>query len=300
MRVNGLLHYGLQVPSLETGQNFYSSFGLDTAERDNSLVVRCSGRDLDQTVLTEGPEKRLHHVAFSVDAGSLPNWQRHLETLDIRIVDPPRQVSGGLWFRDPDANLVNLREEALAPWRPFDTLPANFGDEIRRVDQALWPTLNEKTQPRRLGHVLIFSSDNTRSEEFYRRSLGLRLSDRIPGIATFMNTGSGDHHVFGFIQSTHPGLHHSSWEVANLDQIAVGARSMAEAGHTTGWGLGRHSVGSNLFHYIRDPWGSWIEYFSDIDQITEKWEPQDWDTSPAVWCPVMPGEFIVNQESKPE
>lgn len=115
-----------------------------------------------------------------------------------------------------------------------------------------------------------------------------------------MNSGPDDHHVFGFIQSTHPGLHHSSWEVANLDQIAVGARGMAEVGYTMCWGLGRHSLGSNLFHYIRDPWGSWIEYLSDIDQITDKWESHDWDVAPAVWCPMMPGEFVLNLESKPE
>jgi len=114
-----------------------------------------------------------------------------------------------------------------------------------------------------------------------------------------MNSGPGDHHVFGFIQSSHPGLHHSSWEVNNLDELAIGAQLMADKGHRIGWGLGRHSLGSNLFHYVRDPWGSWIEYFADIDQISESWQPHDWDTPPAVWCPMMPGEFLENIEPKP-
>jgi catechol 2,3-dioxygenase-like lactoylglutathione lyase family enzyme len=301
MRVRGLVHYGLQVPSLEAGQDFYRAFGLATAERAGALVVRCDGRDQDQAVLTEGPRKRLHHVAFAVDAGSLPEWQRHLEGLGARITDPPAGApAGGLWVRDPDGTPVMLTEAALAPWRPFGDVPMNVGDEVRRVDVARWQTAGERPRPRRLGHMLIFTSDMARSEDFYGRLLGLRLSDRIPGLATFMNSGPGDHHVFGFIASTHPGLQHSSWEVASIDQIAMGAQAMAESGYRFGWGLGRHTLGSNFFHYIRDPWGSWIEYFSDMDRITENWQPHDWDIPPAVWCPMMPGEFLANEEEKPE
>lgn len=300
MRVKGLAHYGLEVPSLQAGQSFYSAFGLETEERERGLAVRCTGRDQDQTVLMEGPRKRLHHVAFAVEEDSLPEWQRHLEALGVRIADAPAGVpGGGLWFHDPDGNRVMLRE-GLARWRPFGDFPMNIGDEVRRVDQARWQSAGERPAPRRLGHMLIFTSDMARSEGFYGRVLGLRLSDRIPGLATFMNTGPGDHHVFGFVASTHPGLHHSSWEVANIDQIAVGAQSMAESGYRMGWGLGRHTLGSNFFHYVRDPWGSWIEYFSDMDCITENWQAQDWDIPPAVWCPMMPGEFLQNDEDKPE
>jgi catechol-2,3-dioxygenase len=278
LRVKGLLHYGLQVPSLDTGQSFYDTFGLRTAERDNALVVRCDGREQDQAVLLEGPVKRLHHVAFAVEPDSLPDWQRHLEGLGVRLLDAPAQLPGGLWFRDHEGN---------------------FGDRVRRVDQARWLTADEKPRPRRLGHMLIFSTDLDASEAYYARTLGLRLSDRIRGMATFMNSGPGDHHVFGFVPATHPGLHHSSWEVADIDQIAMGAQTMAAAGHSHGWGLGRHTLGSNFFHYIQDPWGSWIEYSSDMDCITESWKAGDWDCPPAVWSPEIPADFIVKQGEKP-
>ncbi|MEU9349144.1 VOC family protein [Streptomyces sp. NPDC048278] len=266
------------------------------------MVVRCDGREQDQTVLLEGPVKRLHHVAFAVEPGSLPEWQRHLEGLGVRLLDAPAELSGGLWLRDHEGNLLNLRDEEIGAWRDFGTTDAhepNYGDRIRRVDQARWLTANERPRPRRLGHMLIFSTDLDASEAFYARILGLRLSDRIPSMATFMNSGPGDHHVFGFVPGTHPGLHHSSWEVADIDQIAMGAQSMAAAGHSQGWGLGRHTLGSNFFHYVRDPWGSWIEYSSDMDCITENWTANDWDCPPAVWSPEIPADFIVNQEEKP-
>lgn len=302
LRVKGLLHYGLQVPSLDKGQTFYSAFGLETAEQGNAVVVRCDGRDQDQTVLLEGPVKRLHHVAFAVDPGSLPEWQRHLEGLGAKLVDGPADLPGGLWLRDHEGNLLNLRDDEIGAWRAFGTTDANevnFGDRVRRVDQARWLTADERPRPRRLGHMLIFSTNLDASQEFYARTLGLRLSDRIRGMATFMNSGPGDHHVFGFVPGTHPGLHHSSWEVADIDQMAMGVQTMAAAGHATGWGLGRHTLGSNFFHYIKDPWGSWIEYSSDMDCITENWQAGEWDCPPAVWGPEMPADFIVNQEEKP-
>jgi catechol-2,3-dioxygenase len=302
LRVKGLLHYGLQVPSLDTGANFYTAFGLETWERRKAVVVRCSGRKQDQTVLMEGPVKRLHHVAFAVEPGSLPEWQRQLEHLGLKLLDGPAAMPGGLWLRDHEGNLINLRDEAIAHWREFGTTRAqetNFGDHIRRVDQARWLNADENPRPQRLGHMLIFSTDLDASEAFYTRTLGLRLSDRIRHIATFMNTGPGDHHVFGFVPGTHPGLHHSSWMVADIDQIAMGAHHMAAAGYTKGWGLGRHTLGSNLFHYIQDPWGSWIEYSSDMDCITDNWKAHDWDCPPAVWSPEMPADFTTNQEEKP-
>ncbi len=52
---------------------------------------------------------------------------------------------------------------------------------------------------------------------------------------------------------------------------------MADKGWTKGWGLGRHVVGSNYFHYVRDPWGSFSEYSCDIDYIPkdERWPAAD-------------------------
>ena len=299
MRVQGLLHYGLQVPSLEVGHDFYTDFGLQISERDNALAVRCEGRDLDQTVLIEGPRKQLQFVAFAVDADSLPEWQRRIEGAGIKLADAPLAAAeGGLWFRDPEGVLVNLREDALAPWRKAapEESQFNFGDDIQRVDRARWLEADTPASPRRLSHMLMFSSDIDRSERFYADLLGLKLSDKITGAATFMNSGPGDHHVFGFIRSTHPGLHHSSWEVTNFDQMAVGARTMQERGHQEGWGLGRHTLGSNLFHYIRDPWGSWIEYSADMDRITDDWQANEWDAPPAVWCPIPPETFMQNFE----
>jgi catechol 2,3-dioxygenase-like lactoylglutathione lyase family enzyme len=177
MRVSGLLNCGLQIPSLEAGRSFYKDFGLEVSEQGNALAVRCTGRNQDQLILTEGPRKRLDHVAFAVEPGPLPDWQRHLEGLGVRLL----YIGDGLWFEDEEGNLIRLRDTGLAPWRPFPPEAFNVGDSVTRTDAARWLAAAEPPRPRRLGHMLIFVADIVAAEAFYTRTLGLRLSDRVPG-----------------------------------------------------------------------------------------------------------------------
>ena len=61
--------------------------------------------------------------------------------------------------------------------------------------------------------------------------------------------------------------------MSGIDDIGLGAMHMAGKGYSKGWGLGRHVLGSNYFHYVRDPWGSYAEYSCDIDYIPAE---QNW------------------------
>jgi len=112
---------------------------------------------------------------------------------------------------------------------------------------------------------------------------------------TFLNGGPGDHHIFGFIASTHRGFHHASFEVPSIDAIALGADRMRSRGRDAGWGLGRHTIGSNFFHYNPDPWGSWIEWFSDIDQVDDSWVAGEWEVPPHLWGAPPPETFLANR-----
>ena len=79
------------------------------------------------------------------------------------------------------------------------------------------------------------------------------------------------------MKSSAPGFHHCSWDVASINDIGVGAMRMHDKGFQKGWGLGRHVLGSNYFHYVQDPWGSFSEYSCDIDYIPkeERWPAAD-------------------------
>ena len=125
-----------------------------------------------------------------------------------------------------------------------------------------------RTYPRRLAHILMFTRDVRKAIEFYTRVLGLRLSDHSGDNIAFLHGIHGsDHHLIAFARSDAPGIHHFSWDVGTVDEIGEGAMHMLDKGFAKGWGLGRHVLGSNFFHYVQDPWGSFCEYSADIDYV---------------------------------
>lgn len=298
--ISGLHHYALEVPDLDVADEFLTDFGLETSEKDSALVAVCPGRDQEQVRLVRSDQKRLHHVTFTLTPGTLDSVLAALERAGTQVLPEPPEGGGdlGVWVVDPDGTPVQLFEAEPIPPRAVAELPMNVGSTQPRVGQAAWTQVTSDTLPRRLGHSLLFTSQPEAMEDFYTTVLGLRVSDRIHGLVTFLNAGPGDHHVFGFIRSTHRGFHHASFEVPSIDAIALGADRMRSRGRDAGWGLGRHTIGSNFFHYNPDPWGSWIEWFSDIDQIDDCWVAQDWEVPPHLWGAPPPESFLSNLEPR--
>jgi catechol-2,3-dioxygenase len=156
-------------------------------------------------------------------------------------VPPAGATEDGLWIRDPDGTAVQLLDEPQAPARPAAEVLVNMGGSRQRIGVARWREAAKDVLPQRLGHSLLFTAQPQQMTDFYTRVLGLRVSDTIHGLVTFLNAGPGDHHIFGFIASTHRGFHHASFEVPSIDAIAVGADRMRAKGRDAGWGLGRHT-----------------------------------------------------------
>jgi catechol 2,3-dioxygenase-like lactoylglutathione lyase family enzyme len=297
--ISGLHHYALEVPDLAVAEGFLQDFGLETGEKDGSLVAHCPGRDQEQVRLVQASAKRLHHVSFTLRPGTLDSVREALDRAGTPVIEPPAGAAeDGLWIRDPDGTAVQLLDEAPATVRPVPDVLTNIGDRLQRIGVAQWLQAADDVMPRRLGHTLLFTPQPQQMTDFYTEVLGLRVSDRIHGLVTFLNAGPGDHHTFGFIASSHPGFHHASFEVPSIDAIALGADRMRGKGYDEGWGLGRHTIGSNFFHYNPDPWGSWIEWFSDIDQIDDCWVAGDWDVPPHLWGAPPPGTFLSNLEPR--
>ena len=111
-----LHHYALEVPDLGTAEGFLQDFGLETGEKDGSLVAHCPGRGQEQVRLVEAPAKRLHHVSFTLRPGTLDAVREALERSGTPLIDPPPGATpDGLWIRDPDGTAVQLLDEQPAP-----------------------------------------------------------------------------------------------------------------------------------------------------------------------------------------
>ncbi|MCK6454745.1 MAG: VOC family protein [Alphaproteobacteria bacterium] len=305
MTVRSLQHVALAVPDLALGHKFYGDFGLEGRAEGNRAIMRCHGRDQDQVVLVESRKKRLHHVCFGAGEQGLADLKERLEQNRVRLLDAPNETpAGGLWFRDPDEQLVNVRVAEAAPWRDGTPLKFNYPNHYGRVATPWHPKRDQPVRPRRLSHVLCFTPDVERKIDFYTRIVGLKLSDRARSIVAFLRAGEGpsDHHIFALLTCDRPGFHHASFEVGNIDEIGIGANRLLDKGYRDGWGFGRHVIGSNFFHYVRDPWNSLAEYSCDIDHIPGDydWKPTDFPPEDAlyVWGPKPPADFGANFEEK--
>jgi len=299
--VHSLDQFVLTVPDVNAAQEFYGDFGLDVARDGNALAIKTFGHDHRWGSVVEGKRKALHHLSFGCYAEDLPRLKARIEGEGVKLIDPPPGFdSNGIWFRTPENLLIEIKVgPKVSPERKSETrwTPSPAG-----VPGA---TLREKaplTRPRRLSHVLTFTSDVDVSVSFYERTLGLRLSDRASNLIAFMHGIHGsDHHMLALAKSSAPGFHHCSWDVGSIEEIGLGAMRMHDKGYSKGWGLGRHVLGSNFFHYLRDPWNSLAEYFCDIDQIPAdgSWRAEDHDASDALyrWGAPVPEDFGRNFEA---
>ena len=105
--VHSLDHFALTIPEPQAGADFYSNFGLRTSANGNALRL-----ETDNGVagfLYEGATKHLHHLTFGIEGSERNAFRDRLEAGGIKLVDAPREYeSDGLWFQDPDGNLVEL------------------------------------------------------------------------------------------------------------------------------------------------------------------------------------------------
>ena len=300
--VHSLDHFVFSVPNLDAAARFYDDFGLEVRRHDDRLHLYTAGHAHRWgTVLRGAGEKRLQYIAFGAYAEDLGALQQRLAQLGVKTIEPhPQAKTSGVWFRDPEGVLIHV---LVAPKvSPGGKTPSQWPVAPPGTAAAPARSKTGKVRPRRLSHVLLFSSDVMRSWRFHADALGLRLADRSgDGIAFMYGAHSSDHHMLALAKSDGPGLHHSSWDVAALDDVGLGMEQMMAKGHREGWGVGRHVLGSNYFYYVRDPWGSFAEYSYDIDFIPADVEWSAGDHPPEdsfyLWGPAPPDYFIQNHET---
>ena len=292
--------FSMTVPDLRVADDFYRAFGLDVREEGEDLALFTFGSDQRWMTISEAGRKKLNHLTFAVFEEDFEPMRRRIEGQGVRLLDPPRGIqSNGFWFFDPFGVLIEVKIGEKTS--PDEKTPFYLGSVPGGVAAAPQRSKAGIVRPTRLAHILLFTPDVQKAIEFYSRALGLRLSDRSGDGICFMHGIHGsDHHLLAFAKSSAPGLHHCSWDMGGLNEVGQGAMQMADKGFTQGWGMGRHVLGSNYFHYVRDPWGSYSEYSADIDYIPADcdWEAGDYPPEDSIylWGPEIPADFVHNYE----
>jgi catechol 2,3-dioxygenase-like lactoylglutathione lyase family enzyme len=301
--VHSLHRFVISVPDLDRAAHFYENFGLDVRRTGGRLDLYTHGHPhrWGSVHARNGP-KRLEYLAMSAYEDDHDKLVQRLAQRGFKATAPhPLADEPGVWVTDPDGTPVQL---VVGPKVTPSTRAERVLAPIPAPGKGAAPGRSavQRVHPRRLSHVLLFSSDVPRSARFYCEAFGLCMSDYSGDIIAFVHGAHGsDHHLLAFAKSDGPGLHHSSWDVASFDDVGLGMEQMTTAGYPDGWGVGRHVLGSNYFRYVRDPWGSFAEYSYDIDFVGSdtNWVAADHppEDSFYVWGPPPPDYFIVNHES---
>jgi catechol 2,3-dioxygenase-like lactoylglutathione lyase family enzyme len=291
MGLHGLSSVTIGVPNVTETAAYYADFGL-TPEEDNWFSTADAGRQLH---IRYAPTRRLLEMRVAADdADDLARAAASLGQLGV----PAELGETTLETAEPVTGMRVLVE--VAPRLHQEPVPVSIyngpGRFERQDVRAPGFTRTDAVRPRKLGHAVFGSTDHETSAAFFTDGLGFKVSDRIKGAGAFMRC-STDHHNVLVLGAPVNFLHHTSWQVDDVDEVGRGAFAMLDGNperHV--WGLGRHYAGSNFFWYLKDPAGNFSEYYSDMDCIVDDqlWKPEDLEGLHGLfaWGPPVPPSFL--------
>ncbi len=298
MAIHRLDSIRIAVADAEKQRSFYGAVCL-TSDSTGSRFSSPDGGE--QVVVEQGDFRRLLDVNLSAaDESDLSVIASRLNGLGLtsamrdgilQAVDPATRVDFTVRVGDVLARPAEIATVYNGPGRH------------ERVNTRAAGVIPRARAPRRLGHLVIGTPDWEGTVRFLVEGLGFRVSDSFPGIIAFLRC-STDHHNVAVVGSEVPHLQHYSWECDDVDHVGHNATALLNAELVEqGWGFGRHFVGSNFFWYLLEPSGSFIEFYSDMDVITDdiEWEtrgrrpvgPEHIGNS---WGPRMPLEFVIPRD----
>jgi catechol 2,3-dioxygenase-like lactoylglutathione lyase family enzyme len=292
MSLHRLSSVTIGVASVDAVRPFYRDFGL---------LETCLGRfetadGGEQLRIETAPRRSLLALSIGVDdADDLARIAGSLARLGVAA----QAGATTLACREPVTGVqVRLEVEPRLAQKPAPILALNAPGRVARSDARSPAVLAAgPARPRKLSHVVTASPDAAASRRFFVEGIGLRVSDETPAVGASFLRCSTDHHNLLVIPGPFPFLHHTAWEMDDVDAVGSAAAAMLAADASRHvWGLGRHSIGSNYFWYLRDPAGNFAEYSSDLDVIAddEAWKVASSSVSHALaaWGPPVPASFL--------
>jgi catechol 2,3-dioxygenase-like lactoylglutathione lyase family enzyme len=298
MSLHRLSHIEIGVPeiALAATRAFYRDFGL--TERSPGHFATLDGGA--QLALVAAPRRAL--LALRVGVDDEDDLGRAAAALAKLGVASERR-GATLHALDPATDVrASLAIEPRIAQKAAPPLATNAPGRSNRLNARSPAALaSEKRSPRKLSHVVTTSTDPAATRRFFSEGFGFRVSDEIAGLGAAFMRCSTDHHNLLVQPGPLAFLHHTAWEMDDVDAVGAAAAAMVAGDPTRHcWGLGRHAIGSNYFWYLRDPAGNFAEYTSDLDVIADE---EAWKVAAslpaaglAAWAPPVPREFLAPED----
>jgi catechol 2,3-dioxygenase-like lactoylglutathione lyase family enzyme len=291
MSLHRLTSVTMGVPNVAETASYYTEFGL-TPAGGGWFTTQDGGRQLR---IVPAATRRLTELTIGVDdpddlarvAGSLARLGVTAERTasSLSAVEKATGVRATL-------KVAGRLTQSLVPATPY-----NGPGRVERHDDRAPGILREgPVRPRKLGHAVVGTTDLEATTSFFTDGLGFKASDYIKGAGAFLRC-STDHHNLLALNAPVSFLHHTSWQVDDIDEVGRGAAAMlTEHPERHIWGMGRHHAGSNFFWYLKDPAGNFSEYYSDMDCIIDDqlWKPGVLEGARGLfsWGPPPPPSFL--------
>jgi catechol 2,3-dioxygenase-like lactoylglutathione lyase family enzyme len=277
IKVSDMAYPRFQAPDLDRMEAFLAEFGMQRSARtERALYMR--GTDPHHHVhVTHLGEPAFLGLAFRTAS------RDDLLTLARAVgsaVEPLDEPGGGevVRLRDPDGRRIDVVHgiAEVDPLAVHTHPPLNTGGNRVRLG-TLQRVQPGPSQVKRCGHAAIKTADLDTLWRWYRRHLGLLVSDDIylegpeRPLGRFARCDRGDHpadhHTLLLLGTGEAKLGHVAWEVADFDDLMVGHDRLAAAGARHYWGIGRHVLGGQIFDYWKDPLGFTVEHWTDSDLL---------------------------------
>lgn len=294
-------------PDLEKAKNFMEDFGLTTTRQTaDRLYMHAKGG--------YGPcyIGRKSETAKFGGIGLVVTSEADLEKLtaldgghEIQSLDYFDGAKGVL-LHDPSGMEVwaicGPHIPSIPSRKPFGQ---NIPDKLERINDIHRP-LARPSEILRLGHAVLPRIEYADNLQWYIETFGMittdtqSLEDGTPAVSFIrcdLGSKPADHHTIVLVQNLIDGFSHCAFETIDLDDIAMGQEFLMSKGHTHAWGVGRHTLGSQIFDYWRDPWGDKVEHYCDSDKFTSDYATQyskiESTGDTYQWGPLPPKDFEI-------
>lgn len=227
---------------------YVDAMGYEGHGSNGAWTGQLDGRWL---TISGGAANTVDYLAFALpDQQSLYDLRERLNAASVGFEEsaPTSLLSASIRFSDPDGNALH-----------FGTLDRQPADS----PASPWPA--------RLQHIVFASDETAAMVRFYCEVVGFAPSDYVRDDAGDLTSAflrcSEEHHSLAIFRAPRKRLDHLCFDVEDWAHIRDWADRFAERHVTLRWGPGRHGPGNNLFFFVNDPDGNWLEFSSELEQV---------------------------------
>ena len=251
-----LHHLCFESPNPEKLSDFYGKIMQMKPQSIGANAWLCSGKNR-QILIKEGMKNRLEFAAFSCrDEEGLNLLKERVKEEGIEVINLQPDL-----FQNDAISIVDQ-----------DGHNISFG--LSKPNMNAESVLNGPLQ-----HLTFSTLNVEKFVDFYVGKLGFCISDRVlhsnGNLATCFVRSNHEHHTVACFKSDRIGVDHHSYEAGEWNVIRDWCDHFASMNIELMWGPGRHGPGNNLFVFVEDPDGNWIEISAELEVIHGR-PSKDW------------------------